>query len=360
MRIAYLTNLHSSSPISGGFVHVSQVASHLQSRGHILYTNLLDESDSFITLTNEQFYHRGKEIEAFYVRIHGHPDNDLLTLFRKANSKAPCIWEINAPLEELRTRAISEGELSSLNRKRKSLARTVDAAICVSDEMEEYAKEQLYIKHTRVVPNGSDPELFSPSKKDPSIFDESRFIVFWAGSQQFKWQGIRIVNDVAEKMREVDDSILFVATGEGTVTSNMRFVGNIPYKEMAMYIASADIGLCVYEKIDFFKNFFFSPLKLYDYMACGIPVIGSDVGQIKQVIEEYQNGLTVGDSIEDIIEKIIFLKENKETMKQMGANGRKAVESYFNWARVAGDIEQAIHDAIESKAKRFWWFARNY
>lgn len=153
LRIAYLTNILTSTTNSGGSVHVSQVANRLMKRGYILYTNLRNESDNFVKFTAKDFFKKGKDIDIFYVRMDGFAEKDELILLRKANPFAPCIWEVNAPLEELRTVGILEEKIQNYNIRRKKLARMVDAAICVSDEMEKYARNELGIKKTFVIPN---------------------------------------------------------------------------------------------------------------------------------------------------------------------------------------------------------------
>ena len=135
MNIAYLQTMATSNSGTGGIVHVSQMAAHLLQRGHQLYTNLSFEKPQLTYFSLTDFFNRGHELDLFYVRIQGVPFNDQLTVLRQTNDKMPCIWEINAPLEEMRLRGVSENRLVKFNQQRKSLARLVDGAICVSEEM---------------------------------------------------------------------------------------------------------------------------------------------------------------------------------------------------------------------------------
>lgn len=348
MKIAYLTNIVTNSRDAGGNVHASQVASGLLQRGHELYTNLERESGGFIKLKGTEFFGKGKAIEAFYIRIHGDPGNDGLTLYRTANRKAPCIWEINGPLEEMRTRGTVESLLKKYNAVRKALGGMVDAAICVSSEMEQYARSFLGIKRTFVLPNGSDVRLFSPERREQGLYEAGKFKVIWTGSAEYAWQGLHIVREVAERLRRRDEDILFLVTAEGDSTGNLRYLGRIPYVQMPRYIASADAGLCIYEDIRFYEKFYFSPLKLYDYMACGLPVIGNDVGQIKQVIEENGNGLLTDNAVDSVIDKIVFLKSNRRLALEMGARGRTAATEKYNWDNVVVRTEDILNHAIRS------------
>ncbi|MGQ9570235.1 MAG: glycosyltransferase [bacterium] len=349
MKIAFLTNIPTNIAGSGGgYVHASQVAKRLINRGHILYTNLQNESDQFIKFASRDFFRKGKEIDAFYIRIDGWSGRDELTLLRQSNPFAPCIWEINAPLEEMRTSGISEKSLLKFNNRRKKLARMVDVAICVSDEMEEYAREYLGIRSTFVIPNGSDPDLFNPAKRDNNIYDKTKYKVLYSGSFKYKWQDLKTIQSLAKKLKEEKyNDVLIIVTAEGESSDNLLYLGYVQYGEIPRFIASADVGLCLYENYDFYKKFYYSPTKFYDYMASGLPVIGTNAGQIKLVIDENQNGLLTDNSIEDLIEKIMLLKNNPDIASEMGLRGRKAVIKKYNWDNVVLQTESILLEAIE-------------
>ena len=348
MNIAYLTDIKSDLAESGGNVHVTQLARNLFSRGHRLYSNILDESNQFIKFRKKDFISKGEEIDVFYIRIHGHPRNDELTLFRAVNPKAPCIWEINAPLEEMKSPGISDRRLGKHNKRRIKIAqKMVNGAICVSEEIEAYAQKVLGIQNTCIIENGSDPVLFYPSKANDHHTNESKkFTVLWVGSPQYQCQANSLVLELARRMEDIDPDILFILTDEGLSKGNIRFLGKVPYSDMPKHVGSANIGLCLYEPISFYDHFYFSPLKLYDYMASGLPVIGNDLGQIRNVINNYQCGYLTDGSINDIIKKIILLKKNNKRAQKMGRNGREGIIQKHNWENVAHKTELFILDLI--------------
>lgn len=353
MKIAYLTNVLTNDQEIGDSVHVSQVAKRLLANGHTLYTNLSKESDKFVKMDKSEFNRRGKEIEAFYIRICGNPRNDELTFFRCNNYDAPCIWEINSPLEELRTIGVTDWKLNKYNKRRKRLAKMVDAALCVSSEMEEYAKTVLHIENTFIIPNGSDQQLFSPCKRNNILYDESKFKLIWVGSTQYSWQGINIIKEVARRMHHIDNDILFLVTDNGVDTENLQYLGRIPYSLMPRYIASADLGLCIYDQSVYEQilrhKFYNSPLKLFDYMASGLPVIGSNLGQIKTMLEENNNGFLTDNSLDDILDKIMYCKKNRELLMAMGKKGRQAIIDIYNWDIVVSKIEKIIINTSSMK-----------
>jgi glycosyltransferase involved in cell wall biosynthesis len=356
MKIAYLTNVLTNHQGVGDSVHVTKVAENLLLNNNILYTNLQKESERFIKFNKNEFSKRGKEIEVFYIRICGNPKNDELTYYRLTNMHAPCVWEVNSPLEELRTSGEKESKLNAYNKRRKKLATMVDAAICVSKEMEEYAKAYLKIKNTFLIPNGSDHYLFSPKNRENNSYNKNQFAVIWVGSAQYPWQGIKIVKEVSNRMVNIDNSIKFYVTDNGMNTENLHFLGKVLYLDMPKIMASADLGLCIYEDsiyklINFKSKFYGSPLKLFDYMASGLPVIGSNFGQIKDILEEYKNGLVTDNSINDIVDKIIFCKNNRKLMLEMALKGRQAIKEKFNWSIIVSKSEEIFKILINNRSK---------
>ena len=80
-------------------------------------------------------------------------------------------------------------------------------------------------------------------------------------------------------------------------------------------------------------------------MASGLPVIATSVGQIKDVIEIRKNGMLVDNSVDSIIESILYLKNNPQEAKRMGQESRKAVEQYYNWDRV-GEVTETLLQSV--------------
>jgi glycosyltransferase involved in cell wall biosynthesis len=355
MRIAYLQNTPTTAEDGGSSVHVAQLAKQLLARGHTLFTTLPDESDRFVKLSPEQLAARARDIDVFYIRIHGTKSNDALTSLRHANREASCVWEINAPLDERRTSGVRGFRLWRHKRRRRKLARLVDGAICVSDELERYAHDELGIARTTVIPNASDPTLFDPVARDPALFPPDRFVVIWAGSPQYPWQGLRIVERIARELRSSRPQVLFAVTAEGASTDNLRYLGRLAHRDLPRYLASAHVGLCIYEPIDFYPRFYFSPLKLYDCMASGLAVLGTALGQVGQVIASERCGVTTDGSLTDLVSRIATLESDRWSVAQMGARGRHAVVRYYNWAQNALATErflQVIHQRPISSSSR--------
>jgi glycosyltransferase involved in cell wall biosynthesis len=82
-------------------------------------------------------------------------------------------------------------------------------------------------------------------------------------------------------------------------------------------------------------------------MACGIPVIASNVGGITDIIINNETGLLINQKdSQDIARKIIFTIENKPEMKKIVKNGLNTVELNFSWERVVESYQDCYKSVL--------------
>ncbi len=127
--------------------------------------------------------------------------------------------------------------------------------------------------------------------------------------------------------------------------SNVSFLGFVPYHETIKYLRSASCGIVTFlpEK----NNMACLPNKLFEYMACGLPVIASDFELYKEVIEGSECGKNVDpENIEMIIDAIVDMLLNTESLKKMGLNGKKAFETKYNWENEEGKLLKLYDDLL--------------
>lgn len=100
--------------------------------------------------------------------------------------------------------------------------------------------------------------------------------------------------------------------------------------EIPEFLIRADVGIiCFLPEPNYIKAM---PIKLFEYMATGLPIIASNFPLWKEIVEGNKCGICV-DSLkpEDIAKAIKYLMEHPKIKKEMGANGRKAVLEKYNW-----------------------------
>lgn len=112
--------------------------------------------------------------------------------------------------------------------------------------------------------------------------------------------------------------------------TSVSYEGYLDYAETPKLLATAKIGLLLLHPEKTFQESL--PLKLFEYMAAGLPVIASNFELWSEIISEYQCGLLVDPCDEkSIAEAVDFLINNPQEAYEMGQRGRKAIEEQYNW-----------------------------
>jgi glycosyltransferase involved in cell wall biosynthesis len=116
----------------------------------------------------------------------------------------------------------------------------------------------------------------------------------------------------------------------------------LPHVEIHRYLRRSKIGLVPLQPEEKYKRNI--PIKLFEYMACGLPVLAADLPPIRPYIEESGAGLLYDStSPEALAEGVIGMLSDEETLRQMGENGRRAVRERWNW----GKMEERLLEAYE-------------
>jgi D-inositol-3-phosphate glycosyltransferase len=129
-----------------------------------------------------------------------------------------------------------------------------------------------------------------------------------------------------------------VAEEEG-VSASITFTGRMKRDMLKYYYSAADIFITT----PWYEPFGITPLEA---MACGTPVIGSDVGGIKYSVEDGETGYLVpaNDPV-TLAEKVTELLNDEALILQMRANALKRVNSMFTWSKVA-DLMTAVYERV--------------
>jgi glycosyltransferase involved in cell wall biosynthesis len=119
----------------------------------------------------------------------------------------------------------------------------------------------------------------------------------------------------------------------------------VSHRELAERLPSFDAALCLYRPIPgSAAGFYNSPLKLFDYLAAGLPVIGSRLGQIAHVLADGA-GLLVDDDPTEVAEALIDLAGDPERRRSLGAAGLERLRARYTWDH-CGDRLQAVLSSV--------------
>jgi glycosyltransferase involved in cell wall biosynthesis len=113
------------------------------------------------------------------------------------------------------------------------------------------------------------------------------------------------------------------------VASHIDWVGYLPHSEMLTRIAAADVGIVPHHANALTQHTM--PNKVYDYMACGKPVIVSDVAPMRRLVHQVGCGrpFIAGDPRD--LSRVLLEMQDREARRHMGMLGQQAVRDRYNW-----------------------------
>jgi len=113
-------------------------------------------------------------------------------------------------------------------------------------------------------------------------------------------------------------------------SAKVNFLGWLFPKDAYKYLLESDIGMVCLHPLEQFSTSL--PVKMFEYMAAGLPVIASNFSLWKEIIEANKCGICVNPlEPRDIARAIEYLIENPKTAKEMEENGKKAILEKYNW-----------------------------
>src|SRR6266571_1364574 len=230
----------------------------------------------------------------------------------------PGLLEVNAPLieEQAEHRGLVDREGAERVRDRVFAAAT--ALLAVSDEVADHL-ESFPATHGRVhvVPNGVNPERFPPALE-----------AFARLHAQSRHNRLLLVGDGVERERLAAE-----VSSRGLATA-VQFTGAVAPCEVAGLLASMDVAVAPYPRL---ASFYFSPLKVYEYMAAGLPVVASRAGQLEKLIEGGVTGLLVppGD-VGALAAALQRVRREPELGRRLGQAARAKVFRDHTW-------DEAVH-----------------
>jgi glycosyltransferase involved in cell wall biosynthesis len=122
----------------------------------------------------------------------------------------------------------------------------------------------------------------------------------------------------------------------------VRFLGHVPYHEAVRLLQRANVGVVPHLANNSWNSTI--PNKLFDYMAAGLPVLSSNARPAARVVRETNAGLVYTDTNSLELAERLTVLSNVEARARLGASGRQAVETQYNWGRDAERLLVAVSE----------------
>jgi glycosyltransferase involved in cell wall biosynthesis len=266
----------------------------------------------------------------------------------------PHVLEVNAPLvdEEEAHRGLASAD--SARTLERAILRRVDRIVAVSGELKRWlVGVGVDKKRITVVANAVDPGRFEVTPQERAdvrgrLGANGTPIVAFVGTLR-PWHDPEILVRALGLLHARGDTPRLLIVGDGPererlatfaqeegLAHTVTFVGSVPHDEVPAYLSAADVAVATYHAD---TGRYFSPLKLFEYLAAGVPVVAAELGEIPHCIRGGRTGLLYapGDA-EALADGLAILIENRESALELGRQGREHVLRHHTWSANARTV----------------------
>jgi glycosyltransferase involved in cell wall biosynthesis len=128
--------------------------------------------------------------------------------------------------------------------------------------------------------------------------------------------------------------------------TRVEFAGSLPYAAMPAALAAADAGVAPFDPAahaPLRHGFYWSPLKVFEYMASGLPVIAPSLPRLDAILAGGEAGVLYDGSAPDALAGALdALVSDPDHRRRLGAAARSRVEQHYSWAAHCRSLEAAI------------------
>lgn len=240
----------------------------------------------------------------------------------------------------------------------RSLLKRIAGMICITHALKDFYKEQgLAQEKICVAPDAVDLRRFSRIE-DKEVtrrllgLPNDKPIVTYVGSLTlYKWKGADVLLEAARILRD-QCYVLIVGGRLNEIKSfahlsvdNVLFVGQQPHDKIPLYLRASDVLVLPNKAGDEVSERFTSPMKLFEYMASGVPIIASDLPSIREILNEQSAVLISPNDHRILAQQVIRLLENPSIGVSLAQQARQDVQVY-TWDMRAKEIANFIKDIL--------------
>lgn len=226
-----------------------------------------------------------------------------------------------------------------------------DVLVCVSDSLRDWLVDHgVRGDHTHVMPNGVDVDRFDPSLVDAPVSLTDDLVVGFVGTL-LAWQGLDLLLEAVARARRAGTPVRAVIVGDGPELVNLRrlaalrsigdaveFAGRVPAAEVPRQIARFDLGVSAHVPL-LDGHMYHSPLKLYEYLAMGVPLLAASHPEAARLVAGTGTGFLFppGD-VDALAETLGIAAAQTAALRAAGPALRRYAVEHHSWDRRVADL----------------------
>jgi len=265
----------------------------------------------------------------------------------------PALLEVNSPVLDHpgSLKAALDGLLlvRPFRRHRERLCREASALVSpLLEIVPAFARPK-----TVTVTWGANVDAFRPEERSQAVrrslgIPDGAVAVLFSGSFR-PWHGVHVLEAAARQLAHREDLFFVLAGGPASgPAAGYRGVrlGAIAYQRMPEVVAAADIGVAPYDTTRLAQlrlGFFWSPLKVFETMASGLPTVTIARHPLTEIVREGEEGLHFqeGDPA-SLASVLVRLAEAPALRQRLGQNARRRVVAHYSWANHCAALEDVL------------------
>lgn len=386
MRIVYAALDQRVPGTTGGSVHVTAVAEGLAALGHEV--DVLTTPGPGPFPSGRARWHamapplglrhlrllRGEAVRAFAERARAEVVIERYHNFggegmrAAAATGAVAVLEVNAPVVDYpgspKARLDRALLVEPMRRWRDRQCRLADLIITPAAEV-----LPAFVPRERIAELewGADTERFSPGAEGPAPFERRPGAVLAVFAGAFRaWHGavnlVRAIRDVRARGRHDIDAVLIGdgpelerAKAEAAGATGITFTGAVPHDRMPACLAAADIGAAPFDVAahpPLQMAFYWSPLKVFEYMAAGLPVVAPAIPRLARILGPGQERLLYEAQAPGALAgALAYLADHPAERRRLGEAARARVCAEFSWSAHCRKLETAIRACMTRRSR---------
>jgi len=214
---------------------------------------------------------------------------------------------------------------------------------------------------------GADTDRFRPGAPGAAPFARRRGDVVAVFAGAFRaWHGaIHLVDAMRRLEANGASAVHAVLAGDGPELPRVRdaarglgrvtFTGAVDHDVMPALLASADIGVAPFDvsaHAPLSLAFYWSPLKVFEYMASGLPVVAPDIEGIRRIVADGREGALYDPADAGALARTLERLQDSAVRQRLGAAARDRAVNEFSWSGHCRRLEAAMERVLASRRAR--------
>jgi glycosyltransferase involved in cell wall biosynthesis len=262
----------------------------------------------------------------------------------------PHVLEVNAPLTfEHEKRRGLELKTLALDSERRIFLDT-DHVVVVSSELRDVVtRAGVPPERVSVLSNAVDPERFSPARAAGGEAVRARYglddtrVIGFVGTLK-PWHGVDTLIEAFRGLHATEPRTRLLLVGDGPERQALErrvdadglghavtFAGNVRPEDVPDCIAAMDVTVAPYVPSD---SFYYSPLKIFEYMAMAKPVVAGEIGQVRDLVAADETGILYEPgNVPALTRALARLVGDPPLCEAIGGRARAFVVQQHSWAQ---------------------------